>query len=170
MSLLLAEKVSCNLKQNQGVASLTNFCDAEPIKKISYGEDRRNYSKFVLSQIFRIRQATKRGKDSLKQKSFTTCKKLRLNFDLQSWLEILKFFPGAIFAIFSLASVFCRRASSKMSNHQSSYSANQIVRHVEVNTFVWSFSVSNTESESEMFSEIQPNRGSQKYQVISHEK
>ena len=33
MSLLHAEKVSCNLKQNQGVASLTNFCDAEPIKK-----------------------------------------------------------------------------------------------------------------------------------------
>ena len=126
MSLLHADKVSCNLKQNQGVASLTNFCDAEPIKKnFSYGEDRRNYSKFVLSQIFRIRQATKRGEDSLEQKKFTTCKKLRLNFDLQSWLEILKFFLGAIFAIFSLASVFCRRASSKMSNHQSSYSANQ---------------------------------------------
>ena len=33
MSLLHADKVSCNLKQNQGVASLTNFCDAEPIKK-----------------------------------------------------------------------------------------------------------------------------------------
>lgn len=47
MSLSHAEKVSCHLKQNQGVASLTNFCDAEPIrKKISYGEDRRNYRKF----------------------------------------------------------------------------------------------------------------------------
>ena len=33
MSLLHADKVSFNLKQNQGVASLTNFCDAEPIKK-----------------------------------------------------------------------------------------------------------------------------------------
>ena len=101
------------------------FVTQSQSKKISYGEDRRNYSKFVLSQIFRIRQATKRGEDSLEQKKFTTCKKLRLNFDLQSWLEILKFFLGAIFAIFSLASVFCRRASSKMSNHQSSYSANQ---------------------------------------------
>ena len=38
MSLLHADKVSCNLKQNQGVASLTNFCDAEPIKKKSHME------------------------------------------------------------------------------------------------------------------------------------
>lgn len=76
MSLSHAEKVSCHLKQNQGVASLTNFCDAEPIrKKISYGEDRRNYRKFVLSQIFRIRKATKRKReDSLEQKKFVTCK------------------------------------------------------------------------------------------------
>ena len=36
-------------------------------------------------------------------------------------------------------------------------------RHVEIDTFAWSFLVSNTESESEMFSEIRPNRGSQKY-------
>ena len=33
MSLSHAEKVSCHLKQNQGVASLTNLCDAEPIRK-----------------------------------------------------------------------------------------------------------------------------------------
>ena len=39
----------------------------------------------------------------------------------------------------------------------------RIVRHVEFNTLAWSFLVSNTESESEMFSEIRPNRGSQKY-------
>ena len=36
-------------------------------------------------------------------------------------------------------------------------------RHVEIDTLAWSFLVSNTESESEMFSEIRPNRGSQKY-------
>ena len=35
----------------------------------------------------------------------------------------------------------------------------KIVRHVEFNTFAWSFLVSNTESESEMFSEIRPNGG-----------
>ena len=48
-----------------------------------------------------------------------------------------------------------------MSDHQSSYSA--IVYNVEFNTFTWSVLVSNTESESGMFSEIQPNCGSQKY-------
>ena len=39
----------------------------------------------------------------------------------------------------------------------------KIIRHVEFNTFARSFLVSNTESESGMFSEIWPNRGSQKY-------
>lgn len=61
MSLSHAEKVSCHLKQNQGVASLTNFCDAEPIRKKIY-------------QIFRIRKATKKREDSLEQKKFVTCK------------------------------------------------------------------------------------------------
>ena len=39
----------------------------------------------------------------------------------------------------------------------------KIIRHVEFNTLARSFLVSNTESECEMFSEIWPSRGSQKY-------
>ena len=35
----------------------------------------------------------------------------------------------------------------------------EIIRQVEFNTFAWSFVVSKKESESEMFSEIQPNCG-----------
>ena len=67
---------------------------------------------------------------------------------------------------------------SKFKNHQSSKTIKvqkpskfifcnglqtKIARHVEFNTFAWSFLVSNTGSESEMFSEIRLNRGSQKY-------
>ena len=36
----------------------------------------------------------------------------------------------------------------------------EIIRQVEFNTIAWSFIVSKKESESEMFSEIQPNCGS----------
>ena len=35
----------------------------------------------------------------------------------------------------------------------------QIARQVELNTFAWSFLVSNTESKSEIFNEIRPNCG-----------
>ena len=42
----------------------------------------------------------------------------------------------------------------------------KIIRHVEFNTFVWSFLVSNTESESEMFSEIFPIVAHKNTQVI----
>ena len=67
------------------------------------------------------------------------------------WLALQDCFDKAVKNVKPSKFIFCNSLQTN------------IVRHVAFNTFAWSFLVSNTESESEMFSEIRPNRGSQKY-------
>ena len=63
MSLSHAEKVSCHLKQNQGVASLTNLCDAEPIRKKTHMEKIEEITENSSSvRYFEFEKQQKKGK------------------------------------------------------------------------------------------------------------